>query len=304
MNSVTSKTVTTSQGAEAIARPSLPRVLERLLFERPVEYLLGRIDPMWSFREARARVCRVVDESADCRTLVLRPNARFDGFEAGQSLTLHIEVGGHRIARPFAIASAPCADGSFCVTVRRDGCDPAISHLFDNIRVDDVVPISQAWGHFVMPSAARSGQLFVCDAAGLVPVLSLLLDQAYRGGIDDAVVVCTAPELERDPHFIRIQALAAAVSGLRLVAASPRLGVAAQVDPTLLRASVADLDSREVFVAGVSRFVESAAQVWGSLDGAEHLHVTRLDTAAPVALSSRRRGVRGAANGSFGAVVA
>lgn len=268
--------------ANEIRRPSLPRLIEAVMFERGIEYLLSRVDPMWSFREPRARVARVVDEAGGYRTVVFRPNARFDGFAAGQSLTLAIEVGSVRAERAFALASAPCADGSFCVTFRREATDPVVAHFYDTVRAGDVVPLSQAWGELVMPAAARSSLVFASDEEGLVKVLALLLERAYHGGIDDAVVVMESGRAEHSPIRARLSALAAACPGLRLVEA--------RAEAAASRGAIVEgIDKIEVFVVGQSRFVDVATRAFSTIVEPAHLHVERLDVMHREAVVSRRR---------------
>ena len=52
--------------------------------------LTTAVNPLWSLLEVRARVLKVVDEAAGVKSLWLKPNARFKGFQPGQHVLLEL----------------------------------------------------------------------------------------------------------------------------------------------------------------------------------------------------------------------
>ena len=77
-------------------------VVDNVLRLGAVEDGLRSLHPMWSMTEVRARVLRVLDETADTNTFVLRPNALWRGAQPGQHVQVQVEVNGRRSSRASA----------------------------------------------------------------------------------------------------------------------------------------------------------------------------------------------------------
>ena len=81
-------------------------LVQRLFLDRQAAFWLGEVDPLRSLEEIRARVVRVIHETADTRTFVLRPNAAWRGHRAGQYTTVEVEIEGARVRRCYSVSSA------------------------------------------------------------------------------------------------------------------------------------------------------------------------------------------------------
>src|SRR5579885_3270508 len=95
--------------------------------------LLALANPLWSVRAWRARVVRVIDETPDARTFVLRPNRRWGGFVAGQHVCVAIAIDGVRHERAYSLSSRP-GEPTIAVPVQRQpgsGITPVRSILRD-----------------------------------------------------------------------------------------------------------------------------------------------------------------------------
>lgn len=73
----------------------------------PDDYL-SLINPLWSARELRGRIERVVPETEDAATLVIKPGwgAKFD-YEPGQYIGIGVEVDGRYHWRSYSLSSPP-----------------------------------------------------------------------------------------------------------------------------------------------------------------------------------------------------
>ena len=85
----------------------------------PDDYL-RLINPLWSQRELRGRIEKVVEETEDAATLVIRPGWgwRFD-HRPGQYVGIGVQVDGKFQWRSYSISSAPKRSGRhIAITIR------------------------------------------------------------------------------------------------------------------------------------------------------------------------------------------
>ncbi|MEX0604930.1 MAG: FAD-binding oxidoreductase [Marinobacter sp.] len=168
-------------------KPSL-RWLGKQLFNRedPAAFfdpLLERINPMWVRQYVPARVKSVVDETADTRTFILKPAARWGGFRAGQHITIGIDIEGVRRTRTFSLSSAPAQwerEGTVTLTIKRLPGGLVTNWMHDHLGTGDVIGLGQAFGDFRLPEADEP-ILYIAGGSGVTPVLSQLEALAHRG---------------------------------------------------------------------------------------------------------------------------
>jgi hypothetical protein len=85
----------------------------------PDDYL-SLINPLWSARELRGRIEKVIRETDDAATLVIRPGwgAKFD-YTPGQYIGIGVEMDGRYHWRSYSLSSPPSLKGRlFTITVR------------------------------------------------------------------------------------------------------------------------------------------------------------------------------------------
>ncbi|MBC7975199.1 MAG: hypothetical protein H7138_09455, partial [Myxococcales bacterium] len=66
----------------------------RWFLDRHAEFWLRELGARWSLTERRARIVRMIDETADTRTLVLAPGHGWPGHRAGQYVPVELEIDG------------------------------------------------------------------------------------------------------------------------------------------------------------------------------------------------------------------
>lgn len=177
--------------------PLIPKQTVRTLINSPlaqaltwphgVDRYLELLDPLLAAGETRARMVAVHRETADCCTLVLKPNARWAGFEPGQHVQVGVELDGVRRTRCFSVSSsAKRADGFITLTVKAQADGFVSRHLIEAARMGDVISLSAASGEFVLPKARSDRLLLISGGSGITPVMSMLrslLDEQYAGEI-------------------------------------------------------------------------------------------------------------------------
>ncbi|WP_166263926.1 ferredoxin reductase [Marinobacter caseinilyticus] len=157
------------------------RWLGKQLFNRddPAAFfdpLLERINPLWVRQYVPALVESVVDETADTKTFVLRPADRWAGFEAGQHVSIGLDIGGVRYNRTFSLSSAPgqwAADGSVSLTIKRLSGGLVTNWMHDNVSTGSILGIGEAFGDFRVPET-QEPVLYIAGGSGITPVLSQL----------------------------------------------------------------------------------------------------------------------------------
>jgi len=235
----------------------------RLFLDRHFEFWLRELEPMLALREVRARITDIVAETGDTKTFVLRPGARWTGFQAGQYLTIEVDVDGVRIRRCYSISSAPDGGRSLTITVKRVATGTVSRWLHDRAKVGDVVTIGPAAGDFVLPDPLPAKLLFVSGGSGITPIFSLLLELAGRGGLADVVVLHYARSHDDVIFREHLAALADRHPGLRLELRHTRGGgTETRLDEPALRRVVPDFAERDAFVCGPPALMEEVERIW------------------------------------------
>lgn len=124
----------------------------------------------------RLPVARVVDETADARSIVFEiPAALRDRFtyRSGQFLTFRVEVDGHRLVRCYSLASAPGLDREHKVTVKRVVDGRVSNWMNDHVVPGDTLEVMPPAGVFCLRDRTTPIVLFG-GGSGITPVISIL----------------------------------------------------------------------------------------------------------------------------------
>jgi NAD(P)H-flavin reductase len=130
-----------------------------------VEEALTALHPLLSLIDVRARVVRIVDETASTKTFVLQPNALWAGAQAGQFVRLQLEINGRRVERAYSLSSRPGAR-RLAFTIKRQDQGLVSNHLHSAVNVGDVLTISQAMGEFMLPDVLPAKILLLACVQG------------------------------------------------------------------------------------------------------------------------------------------
>ncbi|MCP9273297.1 ferredoxin--NADP reductase [Mycolicibacterium arenosum] len=133
---------------------------------------------------APLRIKRVVRETADAVSLVLdvpeRSSRRFR-YQAGQFLTLRVNVGGQDVRRCYSMSSAP-VEGELRITVKRDPGGLVSNWINDTAAEGDQIHAAPPEGRFVLRGDLSGATEVVAFAggSGITPIMSLA-----RAAVDD-----------------------------------------------------------------------------------------------------------------------
>lgn len=267
-------------------------------------HYLALVNPLWTTHTLQARVERVWDETADTRTLTLRPGRGWRGHRAGQFVRVGLAIDGMRHTRTYSISSSPDArDGCIEITVRAAPDGRVSRVLVRSFRPGAYLTLSPADGTFVLPDAVPVRPLFVTAGSGITPVMSMLRTFALRGEMPDVVHVHYAPHA-RDVIFGReLQRLAEAHPRYRLHVVHTREDADAPAGhrhftAAQLRVFCPDWRDREVWACGPRPLLDALDANWTAAGLGRRLHVERFHAPlAPLPADASGGTVRFAASG-------
>jgi len=226
-----------------------------------VEDTMSALHPMLSLTEVRARVIRVVDETASTKTFVLQPNALWQGAQAGQFVRVRVQIDGRWVERVYSLSSKPAAR-RIAITVKRQDRGLVSQHLHAQVKVGDVLTISQADGEFALPVQLPEKMLLLSAGSGITPVMAMLRDLQARKYQGDVIFmhVCRSPD---DLIFAkRLATIAAEFSQLSLRVHFDE--TAGRFSPQVLVAAVPDLAERSTWMCGPGPLMDAVHQYWES----------------------------------------
>jgi stearoyl-CoA 9-desaturase NADPH oxidoreductase len=245
--------------AAPVARLLAASLWRSLVDEHAFRFYASRVDPLASSTRIFARVEAVRAETNDVRSFVLRPNAQWRGFRAGQHVPLSVEIAGVRHTRLYSPSSAP-ADAHVTLTVKRHPHGRVSGHLHDRLAPGDVVELGAPLGDAVLPEPVPPKVLLIGGGSGITPLMSIVRDVVDRGHATDIVVANYASTARELIFADELQALERRHSNLhvalRATHASGRL-CASHVD-----AFAADAAERCTFACGPVGFVEAVHGLW------------------------------------------
>jgi ferredoxin-NADP reductase len=253
--------------------------------------------PLAASHSGQARVKAVCDETADVRTLTLRPGRGWRKHRAGQHVRVGVAVDGRISTRTYSISSSPDRrDGCITITVKAHG---RVSRaLVRSVMPGAYLTLGSPEGEFVIPDGELGRLLFVTAGSGITPVASMLRTFAARSSMPNTTHVHHA-KTPRDVIFgDELRALAEADPRYRLTIVytleDPRRFSGERLDEL-----VPDWRRREAWACGPQGLLESIATCFEDEGRAGALHIERFGAAvAPISPTATGGRVRFAASGT------
>jgi ferredoxin-NADP reductase len=258
-------------------------VIRRLFLDRQASFWMNELAPLHAGDQCRARIVSIVDETPDTKTFVLQPNFRFRGHEAGQYVSVEVEVDGVRTSRCYSISSPPGAE-HLTITVRRVPDGRVSSWLHEHSRPGDVLRLGPATGDFVLPAVRPEKLLFLSGGSGITPLMSMARTLAAQGNLHDVVWVHYARS-QKDVIFgAELQQLAREHVGLRLVLClDDAPGAPRGFDEGVFSALVPDFAKRAAFLCGPGPLMERVEALFDTAGASAQLKREAFVSAIPTA---------------------
>jgi len=227
---------------------------------RAIDGLLARVHPTWALGRMKARVTKVVDETPDTRTFVLRPNRTWPGATAGQYVPVEVEIDGVRHQRTYSLSAASGRDRAVAITVKRQAGGLVSNWLHDRLAAGDVLSLGEPAGTFVLPGPVPPRLLMLGAGSGITPLMSMLRD-LHRRGYTGSVVLVHGCRSRADAIFgAELAALAARWPAFALhVHHSSEAG---RLDAEALARLVPDYAARHTLLCGPEGFMGAFRDHW------------------------------------------
>jgi len=242
--------------------------------------LVGRLDASWSLTRIKARVIATQRETADVRTLVLRPNRLWPGHVAGQHVLVEAEIDGRRVRRTFTISSAPRADGNLAITVKRHAGGKLSVWWNEQAALGDVLTLSAPVGEFVLPASIPKRIVMLSAGSGITPVMALVRDLSARAP-DTKLLFVHCARSEADVIFrTELETLAHDLPHFEL-----RLHLtesAGRLDAAALSALAQTAGDDLTFVCGPAGFIDAATDAWQAIGNVGRLRSERFGPPASI----------------------
>jgi ferredoxin-NADP reductase len=224
----------------------------------------------------QARVEAIHDETADVRTLVLRPGRGWVPHRAGQHVSVQLAIDGRLTTRMYSISSAAAGDGRIAITVKAQGRVSRV--LARDVAVGTYVSLGRPAGDFVLPDGEPVHLLFVSGGSGITPIASMVRTLVARGALRDIVHIHHARTPADEIFGAELRALAAAHPGyqLRIVHTSTD---PARVSTARLDELVPDWRTRETWACGPAPMLAAITCCFATAGRAAALHIERFAAA-------------------------
>ena len=240
----------------------------------PDDYL-RLLNPLWTSRELRGRVERVVPETEDAATLFIRPGWgwRWD-HRPGQYLGIGVPVDGRYKWRSYSISSPPERRGRhLAITVRAMPEGLLSSHLVNGLEPGTIVRLAAPEGDFVLPDPPPERILFLVGGSGITPVMAMLRTLHRRGTMPDVVLHYSSPTAERMIFRDELDRLEQAHDGLLI----HRLHTDADgmLDLADLDRICPDWRERHTYACGPGPMLDAVTEHFQQHDLADRVHLER-----------------------------
>ncbi len=239
----------------------------------PDDYL-HMINPLWTARELRGRIVRVVPETADAATLVIKPGWgwSFD-FQAGQYVGIGVSVDGKWHWRSYSLSSPASAGGEITITVKAMPEGFLSSHLVRGLEPGTIVRLALPQGEFVLPDPPPPKILFWTGGSGITPVMAMLRTFDRRGTMPDVVHVHASPSKDAAIFRDELHRLAARHDCYTVIENFD--DVDGRLDMDRLVEVVPDWQERQAWVCGPGPMLDAAERRWGKAGIGKQLHLER-----------------------------
>jgi ferredoxin-NADP reductase len=240
----------------------------------PDDYL-HMINPLWTAREVRGKVIKVIPETADAATLVIKPGWgwSFD-YQPGQYVGIGISVDGKWHWRSYSLTSPPTRDqGEIAVTVKAMPEGFLSTHLVEGVEPGSIVRLALPQGEFVLPDPPPAKVLFWTGGSGITPVMAMLRTLHRRDTMPDVVHAHAAPTEGQVIFRNELHELVDAHQTLRLIENIDE--VDGRLDVDKLTQLVPDWQEREAWVCGPAPMLDAAERHWNKAGVGKKLHLER-----------------------------
>jgi len=237
---------------------------------------LNLVNPLWSTRVLRGRVDRVIKETENAATLVIKPGWgwSFD-HQPGQYVGIGVDVDGKWQWRSYSLTSPPKKDskGHIAITVKAMPEGFMSKHLVDGLAPGTVLRLEMPKGEFVLPDPPPKKMLFVTGGSGITPVMAMLRTMDWRGTMPDVVLAHSAPNENEVIFRDELKELDEKYDSLQMF--MRYTDSEGHFQFSQLDELCPDWRDRQVWACGPEPLLDAAEEHWEDADLEDNLHLER-----------------------------
>lgn len=241
---------------------------------QPDDYL-ALLNPLWTSRELRGRIEKVIPETDDAATVVIRPGWgwRFD-HRPGQYVGIGVQIEGKWHWRSYSVSSPPKRGSrTITITVRAMPEGLLSEHLVKGLAPGTIVRLALPAGDFVLPEPPPARMFFLVGGSGITPVMAMLRTLDRRRSMPDVVLSYSSPTQERMIFRDELLRMVERNDGLRLLEQHTDTDGMLGMDD--LDRVCPDWRERETWACGPGPMLDAAAEHWEAEGLADLLHLER-----------------------------
>jgi ferredoxin-NADP reductase len=240
----------------------------------PDDYLT-LINPLWTTRELRGVVEKVVPETEDAATVVIRPGWGWSyDHHPGQYIGIGIQIKGKFHWRSYSVSSPPERDGkTFTITVRAMPEGFLSEHLVSGLEPGTIIRLALPNGDFVLRNPPPKKILFLVGGSGVTPVMAMLRTLSRRGTVPDVVLSYSSPTAER--MIFRDELLELVDKHPTLKLHERHTDTEGMFELDQLGDLCPDWREREVWACGPGPMLDAAEEHWEQAGLEDSLHLER-----------------------------
>jgi stearoyl-CoA 9-desaturase NADPH oxidoreductase len=244
-------------------------------------HYLELVNPLWTTHALQARVVSVWDETADARTLTLKPGRNWRSHRPGQHIRVGVPIGGMHYTRTYSISSAPERnDECFTITVKAITDGRMSHHLVRQIKPGDYLPIGVPQGDFYLPDANPVEPLLISAGSGITPIMSMLRSLIAQERLPNVTHIHYAPHAYDVIFGQELQAIAAKHPRYQLHLIYTRepgetTSQKRHFTPATLDALCPDWRTRDTYACGPQSLLDSIEAHWQTAEVSRQLHTER-----------------------------
>jgi ferredoxin-NADP reductase len=239
----------------------------------PDDYL-ALMNPAWSARELTGTIVRVMPETEEAATVVVRPSFRWPGHLPGQYLRIGVELNGIRHWRAYSLTSDPDhPEGLVSITVKHVPDGRMSPYFTRRAQPGSMVFLGDVEGEFRLPAKLPERALFISAGSGITPIWCMLRDLERRDALGDVIHLHSSRTADQVIFGDYLRRMDSAYAGYRLMA--HLTGASRRIVPADLDDVCSDWRERETFLSGPRELIDAMLAYWAEHGDPARLHIER-----------------------------
>jgi stearoyl-CoA 9-desaturase NADPH oxidoreductase len=237
-------------------------LVDLLVGPHGIDRYLELIRPEITVRDARARVVQVRHQTPRSVTLLLKPNAAWSGFKAGQFVRVGVEIDGVRRTRTYSPSCSQHQDRELLELTVTEHPEGLVSrYLRAHAQPGTIVHLGEAQGEFVLPDPRPERLVMISGGSGITPILSMLRTLCDEGHDGEVTFLHYARTSSDWLYRAEVQALTRRHPDLRVAYVATREG-----GGHLDRKAIGDMRDAHAAVCGPPALIEAVRALWPEPD--------------------------------------